>query len=60
MYNIAIIGSEQLGSLHLQGIKTANLELSIEVVDSNIEALRIAEDRCTHRSFWIDWESNTC
>ena len=45
MYNIAIIGSGQLGSRHLQGIKTANLELSIEVVDSNIEALRIAEDR---------------
>lgn len=45
MYNIAIIGSGQLGSRHLQGIKTANLDLSIEVVDSNIEALRIAKDR---------------
>ncbi len=45
MYNIAIIGSGQLGSRHLQGIKTANLELSIEVVDSNIESLNIAENR---------------
>ncbi|MEA4821587.1 MAG: Gfo/Idh/MocA family oxidoreductase [Erysipelotrichales bacterium] len=45
MYNIAIIGSGQLGSRHLQGIKTAGLSLSIEVVDSNIEALKIAEDR---------------
>lgn len=45
MYKIAIIGSGQLGSRHLQGIKTANLELSIEVVDSNIESLKIAENR---------------
>lgn len=45
MYNIAIIGSGQLGSRHLQGTKTANLELSIEVVDSNIESLKMAEKR---------------
>lgn len=45
MYNIAIIGAGQLGSRHLQGIKTADLSISIEVVDSNIEALKIAEDR---------------
>ena len=45
MYTIAIIGSGQLGSRHLQGIKTANLELSIEVVDSNIESLNIAKYR---------------
>jgi NADH/NAD ratio-sensing transcriptional regulator Rex len=29
MYKTAIIGSGQLGSCHLQGIKIANLELSI-------------------------------
>lgn len=45
MYNIAIIGAGQLGSRHLQGIKTADLSLNIEVVDSNIQALKIAEDR---------------
>ena len=45
MYNIAIIGSGQLGSRHLQGIKISDLSLNIEVVDSNIDALKIAEDR---------------
>lgn len=45
MYKVAIIGSGQLGSRHLQGIKTANTELSIEVVDSNIESLKTAENR---------------
>ncbi|MDD4438908.1 MAG: Gfo/Idh/MocA family oxidoreductase [Tissierellia bacterium] len=45
MHKVAIIGSGQLGSRHLQGIKTANIELSIEVVDSNIESLKVAENR---------------
>lgn len=45
MYKIAIIGSGQLGSRHLQGIKTANMELLIEVVDSNPDSLKIAENR---------------
>lgn len=45
MYKIAIIGTGQLGSRHLQGVKTANLELSIEVVDSNINSLIIAKNR---------------
>lgn len=45
MYKIAIIGSGQLGSRHLQGIKTTDLELSIEVVDSNSESLKTAEKR---------------
>lgn len=45
MYKVAIIGSGQLGSRHLQGIKTANCELSIEVVDSSIESLKVAEKR---------------
>lgn len=45
MYNIVVIGSGQLGSRHLQGIKTANLKLSIEVVDSNFDSLKMAENR---------------
>lgn len=32
MYKIAIIRAGQLGSRHLQGIKTANQELAIEVI----------------------------
>ncbi len=45
MYKIAVIGAGQLGSRHLQGIKTANLELVIEVVDPNNDSLKIAENR---------------
>lgn len=45
MFKTAIVGSGQLGSRHLQGIKTASLELSIEVVDSNLESLKNAENR---------------
>ena len=43
--NIAIIGAGQLGSRHLQGLKTASSPLAITVVDSNDESLRIAEER---------------
>lgn len=45
MYKVAVIGSGQLGSRHLQGIKKANMELLIEVFDSNTESLKIAENR---------------
>ena len=54
MYKTAIIGSGQIGSRHLQGIKTANLELSIEVVDPNLESLKIAEKR------YYEIEENQC
>ncbi len=43
--NIAIIGAGQLGSRHLQGLKTASSPLAITVVDSNDESLGIAKER---------------
>jgi len=45
MKNTVIIGAGQLGSRHLQGLKTAKVDMSIFVVDPNIEALEIAEKR---------------
>lgn len=45
MYNIAIIGAGQLGSRHLQGLKTANIEMSISIVDNNTKSLETAKER---------------
>lgn len=45
MYQVAIIGAGQLGSRHLQGLKVAASPLSITVVDSSQESLKIAKDR---------------
>lgn len=45
MYKVAIIGAGQLGSRHLQGLKSAASPLSISVVDSNESSLKIAEER---------------
>lgn len=45
MKNIVIIGAGQLGSRHLQGLKMAEVDMAIFVVDPNIEALEIAEMR---------------
>lgn len=45
MYNTAIIGAGQLGSRHLQGLKTSSLPMEIWVIDNNNESLKIAEDR---------------
>lgn len=45
MYKVAIIGADQLGSRHLQGLKTAVSPLSISVVDSSNESLQIAKER---------------
>ena len=45
LYNIAIIGTGQLGSRHLQGLKTASSALTITVVDSSDESLKIAKER---------------
>jgi predicted dehydrogenase len=44
-FNIAIIGAGQLGSRHLQGLKLANLELNIFVMDVNDNSLQIAKER---------------
>lgn len=45
MYNVAIIGAGQLGSRHLQGLKCAASPLSITVIDSNEDALKVAKER---------------
>ena len=45
MFQVAIIGAGQLGSRHLQGLKTASLPMKIWVIDNNEEALRVAKQR---------------
>lgn len=45
MYNVAIIGAGQLGSRHLQGLKGAAAPLSITVVDSSEDSLKVAKER---------------
>ncbi|GET21577.1 Gfo/Idh/MocA family oxidoreductase [Prolixibacter denitrificans] len=44
-YNIAIIGSGQLGSRHLQSIKQIDLQTRIYVLDKNEESLAVAKER---------------
>ena len=45
MYQVAIIGAGQLGSRHLQGLKTASLPFEIWVMDKSIESLNVAKQR---------------
>ena len=45
VYNIAIIGAGQLGSRHLQGLKKANIEMAIFVIDTNTQSLEISKAR---------------
>jgi predicted dehydrogenase len=45
IFNIAIIGAGQLGSRHLQGLKLADIEMNIYVVDVNENSLKIAKER---------------
>ena len=45
MYNAAIIGTGQLGSRHLQGLKTASLPFKIWVMDKSEDSLNIAKQR---------------
>lgn len=45
MKAVAIIGAGQLGSRHLQGLKTANNELDIYVMDQSNDSLKLAEER---------------
>jgi len=45
IYNILIVGAGQLGSRHLQSVKTTNLEVKIVVCDISPEALKVAEER---------------
>lgn len=44
-YTVVIIGAGQLGSRHLQGLKTVELDLRIEIVDPNEESLSISQER---------------
>ena len=45
MYKIAIIGAGQIGSRHLQGLKRANINMSVSVVDTNQQSLETAKKR---------------
>ena len=45
MHTIAIIGAGQLGSRHLQGLKTSQIEMKIEIVDTSEESLTVARER---------------
>lgn len=45
MYQVAVIGAGQLGSRHLQGLKNASSPLSITVMDSSEDSLKIARER---------------
>lgn len=45
MYHIAIIGAGNLGSRHLQALALSKVPLSVEVVDSSEESLRVAKKR---------------
>lgn len=44
--NILLVGAGQLGSRHLQGLKAANLNANITVVDPSAESLKVAKERC--------------
>lgn len=45
MKKVSIIGAGQLGSRHLQGLKTAQTEMEIWVIDASEESLGIAKER---------------
>ena len=45
MYKIAVIGSGQLGSRHLQGIVGLGVECTIYVVDTSVTSLEVARQR---------------
>lgn len=46
MKKVSIIGAGQLGSRHLQGLKTAQTEMEIWVIDASEESLKVAKERC--------------
>ena len=46
MKKVSIIGAGQLGSRHLQGLKTAQTEMEIWVIDASNESLEVAKERC--------------
>ena len=46
MITVSIIGAGQLGSRHLQGLKTSQNEMEIWVIDASEESLKVAKERC--------------
>lgn len=47
IYNVWIIGAGQIGSRHLQALKTVKFHLAITVVDPSPKSLKITEERYT-------------
>jgi hypothetical protein len=47
MYKVAIVGSGQLGSRHLQGLLKTEFPISIDIVDSSEESLKLAKSRAS-------------
>ncbi|MES2590599.1 MAG: Gfo/Idh/MocA family oxidoreductase [Bacteroidota bacterium] len=45
MINIAVIGAGQLGSRHLQALASLKHKVAIQVIDSSIDSLKVAEAR---------------
>ena len=45
MKNIALIGAGQLGSRHLQALAQVKQPISIQVIDSSSDSLKVAEAR---------------
>ena len=45
MKRVCVVGAGQLGSRHLQGLKTASTPMDILVVDPSAESLRVAQAR---------------
>ena len=54
LYNIAIIGAGQLGSRHLQGLKKADTDMSVFVVDTSPQSLEVAKAR------YLEVDNNPC
>lgn len=45
IYNVWVIGAGQIGSRHLQALKTVKFPLAITVIDPSIESLKITKER---------------
>jgi prephenate dehydrogenase len=43
IYNIAVVGAGQMGSMYLQSLKGIQLDVRIVVIDPNQESLEIAK-----------------
>ena len=45
MYKICLIGAGQLGSRYLQGLKLINHDITVEIVEPNLKAQKVAYER---------------